>query len=57
MLLNFRVANHRSIREEQELRLHPDYDADRPLSTEGKEREANPATGMWKPALAIGGPA
>lgn len=34
MLLNFRVANHRSIREEQELQLHPAYDADRPPGTE-----------------------
>ncbi|MFI7367758.1 ATP/GTP-binding protein [Streptomyces sp. NPDC050149] len=33
MLLNFRVANHRSIREEQELQLHPAYDADRPPGT------------------------
>lgn len=34
MLLNFRVANHRSIREEQELQLHPAYDADRPPGTD-----------------------
>lgn len=34
MLLNFRVSNHRSIREEQELQLHPAYDADRPPGTD-----------------------
>ncbi|MEE4492263.1 AAA family ATPase [Streptomyces sp. BE230] len=34
MLLNFRVANHRSIREEQELQLHPAYDTDRPRGTD-----------------------
>ncbi|WP_326737919.1 AAA family ATPase [Streptomyces sp. NBC_01022] len=34
MLLNFRVANHRSIREEQELQLHPAYDTDRPPGTD-----------------------
>ncbi|MFG2600543.1 RloB family protein [Streptomyces sp. NPDC048462] len=28
----------------------------RQLAPEGKEREANPSTGMWKLALAIGGP-
>ncbi|MFG2600542.1 ATP/GTP-binding protein [Streptomyces sp. NPDC048462] len=33
MLLNFRVSNHRSVREEQELQLHPAYDADRPAGT------------------------
>ncbi|WP_329306528.1 ATP-binding protein [Streptomyces sp. NBC_01260] len=34
MLLNFRMSNHRSIREEQELQLHPAYDADRPTGTD-----------------------
>ncbi|MEE1773820.1 hypothetical protein PUR34_38035 [Streptomyces sp. JV185] len=101
MLLNFRVADHRSIREEQELQLHPAHDADRPLGTDRgrspcgrplrRQRGCfevwlllhltdhpryarscnqlvpilnkhtpggpNPATGMWKLALAIGGPA
>lgn len=33
MLLSFRVANHRSIREEQQLNLAPVYDADRPAGT------------------------
>ncbi|MEU5697883.1 AAA family ATPase [Streptomyces aurantiacus] len=33
MLLSFRVANHRSIRREQQLNLHPVYDADRPEAT------------------------
>ncbi|MEU5434682.1 ATP-binding protein [Streptomyces sp. NPDC020719] len=33
MLLSFRVANHRSIRHEQQLNLHPVYDADRPEDT------------------------
>jgi AAA15 family ATPase/GTPase len=34
MLLSFRVANHRSIRDEQQLRLAPVYDADRPEGTD-----------------------
>lgn len=34
MLLNFRMSNHRSVREEQELQLHPAYDADRPAGTD-----------------------
>lgn len=34
MLLNFRMSNHRSVREEQELQLHPAYDADRPVGTD-----------------------
>ncbi|MGX2995769.1 AAA family ATPase [Streptomyces sp. JNUCC 64] len=33
MLLSFRVTNHRSIRREQQLNLHPVYDADRPENT------------------------
>ncbi|CAL9565577.1 AAA family ATPase [Streptomyces sp. enrichment culture] len=33
MLLNFRVANHRSIRDELEWQLHPVYDGDRPQGT------------------------
>ncbi|MDI5962738.1 ATP-binding protein [Streptomyces sp. SL13] len=44
MLLNFRVANHRSIREEQELQLHPVYDADRPSGTNW---EAVPVAGVF----------
>ncbi len=44
MLLNFRVANHRSIREEQELQLHPAFDADRP---EGTDWEAVPVVGIF----------
>lgn len=34
MLLNFRTANHRSIRDEQQLNLSPVYDADRPEDTD-----------------------
>ncbi len=44
MLLNFRVANHRSIRDEQELQLHPVYDADRPAGTAW---EAVPVAGLF----------
>ncbi len=44
MLLNFRVANHRSIREEQELQLRPVYDADRPTGTGW---EAVPVAGIF----------
>ncbi|MFR9723843.1 AAA family ATPase [Streptomyces sp. MS19] len=33
MLLSFRVANHRSLRDEQQLNLSPVYDADRPPGT------------------------
>lgn len=44
MLLNFRVANHRSIRDEQELQLHPVYDADRPPGTDW---EAVPVAGVF----------
>lgn len=44
MLLNFRVANHRSIREEQALQLHPVYEADRP---EGSDWEAVPVAGVF----------
>jgi uncharacterized protein len=44
MLLNFRVANHRSIREEQALQLHPVYDADRPA---GSEWRAVPVAGIF----------
>lgn len=44
MLLNFRVANHRSIREEQALQLHPVYDVDRP---EGSDWQAVPVAGIF----------
>ncbi|MGW3654315.1 AAA family ATPase [Streptomyces sp. NPDC005151] len=44
MLLNFRVSNHRSIREEQELQLHPAYDADRPPGTDW---HAVPVAGLF----------
>ncbi|MGK5449014.1 AAA family ATPase [Streptomyces radiopugnans] len=44
MLLNFGVANHRSIREEQELQLHPAYEADRPAGTDW---EAVPVAGIF----------
>ncbi|MFG3528872.1 ATP/GTP-binding protein [Streptomyces sp. NPDC047917] len=44
MLLNFRVSNHRSIREEQELQLHPAYDADRPSGTDW---QAVPVAGLF----------
>ncbi|MBO1417864.1 ATP/GTP-binding protein [Streptomyces sp. FH025] len=44
MLLNFRVANHRSIRDEQSLQLHPVYDADRPAGTHW---EAVPVAGIF----------
>jgi predicted ATPase len=44
MLLSFRVANHRSIRKEQQLNLHPVYDADRPEETRW---EAVPVTGIF----------
>ncbi|MFF7993171.1 ATP/GTP-binding protein [Kitasatospora xanthocidica] len=44
MLLNFRVANHRSIRDEQSLQLHPVYDADRPTGTHW---EAVPVAGIF----------
>ncbi|MFF1417546.1 ATP/GTP-binding protein [Streptomyces sp. NPDC058280] len=44
MLLNFRVANHRSIREEQGLQLHPVYEADRPTGTGW---EAVPVAGVF----------
>ncbi|MFJ6212506.1 ATP/GTP-binding protein [Streptomyces sp. NPDC092296] len=43
-MLNFRVANHRSIREEQELQLHPVFDADRPADTAW---EAVPVAGIF----------
>lgn len=44
VLLSFRVANHRSIREEQQLRLAPVYEADRP---EGTVREAVPVAAIF----------
>ncbi|MFE4975847.1 ATP/GTP-binding protein [Kitasatospora sp. NPDC056651] len=44
MLLNFRVANHRSIREEQSLQLNPVYEADRPPGTHW---EAVPVAGIF----------
>ncbi|WP_433891311.1 AAA family ATPase [Streptomyces sp. CA-111067] len=44
MLLSFRVANHRSIREEQQLLLSPVYDTDRP---EGTAREAVPVVALF----------
>ncbi|MGW7442280.1 AAA family ATPase [Kitasatospora sp. NPDC054795] len=44
MLLNFRVANHRSIRDEQSLQLNPVYDADRPSGTHW---EAVPVVGIF----------
>ncbi|MFG3104824.1 ATP/GTP-binding protein [Streptomyces sp. NPDC048182] len=34
MLLSFRVSNHRSIREEQQLNLNPVYEDDRPVGTD-----------------------
>ncbi|MFD4348594.1 ATP/GTP-binding protein [Streptomyces coelicoflavus] len=44
MLLNFRVANHRSIREELEWQLHPVYDVDRP---HGTSWQAVPVAGIF----------
>ncbi|WP_130800234.1 AAA family ATPase [Streptomyces otsuchiensis] len=44
MLLSFRVANHRSIRREQQLNLHPVYDADRPEDTQW---QAVPVAGVF----------
>ncbi|MGW1173050.1 AAA family ATPase [Kitasatospora sp. NPDC002543] len=44
MLLNFRVANHRSIRDEQALQLYSVYDADRPPGTRW---EAVPVAGIF----------
>lgn len=44
MLLNFRVANHRSIREETEWQLQPVYDGDRPPGTVW---EAVPVAGVF----------
>ncbi|MFJ1647675.1 ATP/GTP-binding protein [Streptomyces sp. NPDC088258] len=44
MLLNFRVANHRSLREEQALQLQPVYEADRPAGTHW---EAVPVVGVF----------
>ncbi|NEB03896.1 ATP-binding protein [Streptomyces sp. SID13726] len=44
MLLSFRVANHRSIRQEQQLNLHPVYDDDRPSGTAW---EAVPVAGVF----------
>ncbi|MFJ8269336.1 ATP/GTP-binding protein [Streptomyces sp. NPDC094154] len=44
MLLNFRVANHRSIRDELEWQLHPVYDGDRPTGTSW---QAVPVVGIF----------
>ncbi|WP_406331630.1 ATP/GTP-binding protein [Streptomyces sp. NBC_00203] len=44
MLLSFRVANHRSIKEEQQLLLGPVYEADRP---EGTDWEAVPVAAVF----------
>ncbi|PAZ13962.1 hypothetical protein CLM62_20990 [Streptomyces sp. SA15] len=44
MLLNFRTANHRSIRDEQQLNLSPVYDADRP---EAADWEAVPVAAIF----------
>ncbi|MFF5584441.1 AAA family ATPase [Streptomyces hygroscopicus] len=44
MLLSFRVANHRSIRHEQQLNLQPVYDTDRP---EGTQWRAVPVVGIF----------
>lgn len=44
MLLSFRVSNHRSIRQEQQLNLHPVYDDDRPKDTAW---EAVPVAGVF----------
>ncbi|MEV0641853.1 ATP-binding protein [Streptomyces sp. NPDC050619] len=44
MLLSFRVANHRSIKEEQRLLLAPVYETDRP---EGTERAAVPVAAVF----------
>ncbi|WP_431996976.1 AAA family ATPase [Streptomyces fungicidicus] len=44
MLLNFRVANHRSIRDELEWQLHPVYEGDRPAGT---SRQAVPVAGIF----------
>ncbi|MFC8415330.1 AAA family ATPase [Streptomyces coelicoflavus] len=44
MLLNFRVANHRSIRDELEWQLHPVYDGDRP---HGTSWQAVPVAGIF----------
>ncbi|QMU68140.1 ATP/GTP-binding protein [Streptacidiphilus sp. P02-A3a] len=44
MLLNFRTANHRSIRDEQQLQLHPAFEADRP---EGTDWQAVPVVGIF----------
>ncbi|WP_242579579.1 AAA family ATPase [Streptomyces sp. MST-110588] len=44
MLLSFRVVNHRSFRDEQQLNLHPVYEDDRPAGTDW---EAVPVTGIF----------
>ncbi|GAA0925841.1 ATP-binding protein [Streptomyces thermoalcalitolerans] len=49
MLLNFRVANHRSIRDELEWQLHPVYDSDRPAGTSW---QAVPVAGIFGPNAA-----
>ncbi|MFE6471519.1 ATP/GTP-binding protein [Streptomyces rochei] len=44
MLLSFRVVNHRSFRDEQQLNLHPVYEDDRPAGTDWA---AVPVTGVF----------
>ncbi|MGW2028984.1 AAA family ATPase [Streptomyces sp. NPDC001811] len=44
MLLNFRVSNHRSIRDELEWQLHPVYEGDRPPGTSW---QAVPVSGIF----------
>jgi hypothetical protein len=44
VLLNFRAANHRSLRDEQQLQLHAVYDADRPPGTDW---QAVPVAGIF----------
>lgn len=46
MLLNFRTANHRSLRDEQQLSLTPSYRADGPVDV---DREAVPVIGTFGP--------
>lgn len=44
MLLSFRAGNHRSMRDEQQLRMSPVYDADRP---EGTQLDAVPVVALF----------
>ncbi|MEU0479149.1 ATP-binding protein [Streptosporangium sp. NPDC006013] len=46
MLLNFRMANHRSLRDEQQLSLTPSYRADGPVDV---DRETVPVIGIFGP--------